>query len=403
MVVPATAVADERIRKAVGYLRAHGIKISEAKIEPASESMIVTGTELNFRDKTLSFPAEKWHTFDERVRAVTEAEGEVSMETILRATGAAVEVSNLFRPIKPCLIPICRWAAPYAFIGEGNTFERLRKRRILKETRFKVPKIFSDLLAWGWSRAQERRVAYCRHILLSRANATGKISAEVAGIPNDYERLSNRMGMGAINHVTHQMFREYIPRHHPLSGWTKDCLESCCALGALEALTRPGDTVVFHEPNKSIYNDMLSPKAGKMQAPFLIRLAQICDEKNLILLPQKQTGKAAWRRRYRRKFKSSKGRFDKKYSIRRARTDPSSCWVFPKERTIFDKKCGDWGIDPERIEEISWNWRRTYETWMRIQTNYSLFDHRSTIRQGRFPFYSSLKPGLVFQGTRFRV
>ena len=150
---------------------------------------------------------------------------------------------------------------------------------------------------------------------------------------------------------------------------------------------------------------MLSPKAGKMQAPFLIRLAQICDEKNLILLPQKQT---AWRRRHLRKFHNCSNqviqdRFDKKYSIMRARTDPSSCWVFPKERTIFDKKCGDWGIDPEHIEEISWNWRRTYETWMRIQTNYSLFDHRSTIRQGRFPFYSSLKPGLVFQGARFRV
>ena len=85
------------------------------------------------------------------------------------------------------------------------------------------------------------------------------------------------------------------------------------------------------------------------------------------------------------------------------KTNSPSSWAFPKESTIFDKKCGDWGIDPERIEVISWNWRRTYEAWMKIQTNYSLLDHPRTKGQDRFPFYSSSKSGLVFQGGRFRA
>ena len=48
--------------------------------------------------------------------------------------------------------------------------------------------------------------------------------------------------------------------------------------------------------------------------------------------------------------------------------DPLSRWELLSEHRIFDKK---WGVDPERIEVTTWNWRRTYETWMRIQTNYS--------------------------------
>ena len=370
-VVPATVVADERIKKAVGSLRAHGIKISEAKIEPAAESMIVTGTELNFRDKTLSFPAEKWHTFDEKVRAVTEAGGEVSIESILQATEVAAEVANLFCPIKAYLIPICKWTAQYAFIREGNTFERLRKRRILKETQLKVPKILSDLLARGWRRAQERRVVHCRHLLMLRKDATCKISADIAG------RKSRRLGMGAINHSTLQMFREEIPRDHPLSDWKKDCQESCCFLGALEVLTRPGDMVIFHEPNKTTLNDKISFRVEGMQAAFVIRFAQICDEKNLIIRP----------RRYSRK------RWKKLRMIRNARTDHPSRWVLPKERTTFDKKCGNWGIDPKRTETISWNWRRTYDTWMRIQANYSLLNRLCTIGQSWFPLYSPSKSG----------
>ena len=348
--VPATEAADERIKKAVGYLRAHGIKISEAEIEPAAESLIVTGTELNFRNKTLSFPAEKWHAFDEKVRAVTEAKGEVSIETILRATGVAVQVSNLFRPIKAYLVPICRWAALYAFIPEGNTFERLNKRRILKETRLKVPKILRDLLARGWRVAQERKVTHCRHLLASRRDATCIISADVVG----KEGFGTRTGMGAINLSTQQMFRASIDDKHPLANWSKDCQESCCALGALEVLTRPGDIVILHEHDKMTFKETVSsPGEVTIQAPFAIRFAQICDEKNLIVLPQKETNKK---------------RDTRPGAIRVA---PSSRWVFPKERGIFDKRCGDWGVDPKRIEVIRWNWRRTYETWMKIQTNYS--------------------------------
>ncbi len=357
--VPATEAADERISKAVGYLRAHGIKISEAEIEPAAESLVVTGTELNFRDKTLSFPAEKWHAFDERVRAVTEAKGEVSIETILRATGAAVQVSNLFRPIKAYLVPICRWAALYAFIREGNTFERLNKRRIFRETRLKVPKILRDLLARGWRAAQERKVAHCRQILASRRDATCVISADVAG----KEEFGTRMGMGAINLSTQQMFRVLIADKHPLSDWPKDRQESCCALGALEVLTRPGDIVVFHKYDKMTFKETASsPREVMIQAPFAIRFAQICDEKNLIVLSHT--------------IGSNKKR-DK--GLGAIRSPPSSRWVFPREHGIFDKKCGDWGVDPKCIEVIGWNWRRTYETWMKIQTNYSSLDRLITI------------------------
>ena len=391
-VVPATAAADERIRKAVGSLRAHGIKISEAKIEPAAESITVAGTELNFRDNSLSFPTEKWLAFDKIVGAVTGAKGEISIETILRATRVAVEVSNLFHPIRAYLAPICRWAALYARIREGNITERLRKKRILKETRLEVPEILRDLLAWGWRWAQERRVVHCHHLLMSRNDATCTISADVAG----EQRI--RTGMGAINHSTLQMFREDISRNHQLSNWPRDWQESCCALGALEVLTRPGDTVVFHESKRTTYNDMLSCKADAMPAPFVIRFAQICNEKNLTLLPKKHPDESL-----NNSNRAIRSRLKGIHSIRNMKTNSPSSWAFPKESTIFDKKCGDWGIDPERIEVISWNWRRTYEAWMKIQTNYSLLDHPRTKGQDRFPFYSSSKSGLVFQGGRFRA
>mgnify|MGYP001254500326 CR=1 FL=1 len=346
--VPATVVADERIRTAVGYLRARGIEVSDAKIEPAAEIMIVTGTELNFRDKTLSFPAEKWETFDERVRAVTEAEGEVSIETILKATGVAAHVSGLFRQIKVYLAPICRWTALYYSVREGEAIEWLR----VKETRLEVPKVLSKLLAKGWRRAKARKVAHCRHLLASRIDATCIISADAAGkkIGDTWETGSREpilhAGMGAINHTTHQAYREMIPHNHPLSDWRIDCQESLCALGALEELARSGDVVAFHEDNKTTYNDMLSLKADAMQAAFVIRLAQICDEKNLIVLPQ-----------------------DTRSGVILA--DPLSRWELLSEHRIFDKKCRDWGVDSERIKVTTWNWRRTYETWMRIQTNYS--------------------------------
>ncbi len=76
-----------------------------------------------------------------------------------------------------------------------------------------------------------------------------------------------------------------------------------------------------------------------------------------------------------------------------ARTVHRSRWVLPKEQTAFDKKCGYWGIDPKRAETISWNWRRTYDTWMRIQANYSLLNRLCTIGQSWFPLYSPSKSG----------
>ena len=83
--------------------------------------------------------------------------------------------------------------------------------------------------------------------------------------------------------------------------------------------------------------------------------------------------------------------------------DPLSRWELLSEHRIFDKKCRDWGVDPERIEVTTWNWRRTYETWMRIQTNYSFFLGRHhTIELGSSPIFSFLpNPGV--KDARIRV
>ena len=324
----AVEMADTRTMTAVQMFRNKNVTIQDAKIEHGAPTLVVAGTKIIFGKNLMTLPDDKWTEFEATILTVCEPTGPVTVLQVMQAAGVAAHTSNLFQILKLYLSPISRFIGHYAWYKRN---ERMHWHTIKKQV-VEVPKSIRDLLLLGWRKAKALHFAECRPILATAADATLELSCDASGLATGTK--PHPAGLGAINHTAtkegeqkeHEYFCITIPHDHPMSTWAIMKLEAITVLMAIHVWAHKGDIIIIHEDNKTVEHAASNFRCQPTLAPFVFLLAQLAEERKLILRPIWTNGKVIL-------------------------ADPLSRWSEqPEQEREFEKRCKTHGLEVEDCE-----------------------------------------------------
>ena len=317
------------------FYRKIRFKISPKIDETPVQLQTVTGhdADLGADPMTIGYSDKKWESFRESIVPLLESEDETmfTFESLLKAGGHLLHISEVFFYLKPICIPFSRWLGKLNHICKQDK----RKWREIMKKKSRVPRSLKELLSKAWDSACSEVSLSVGWRMSSEIDAHRILSTDACS-QSDHTSIPDWMvkskwhpaGFGAVEHGTGTRTMFYLPKDHPLALRTIQFQELFMAVGWVINRAKPGETVVIYVDNTCAEWWLRGYKAKDLYIALIWILADFIRDNRIHLIVR---------------------RSDSSHIA----ADPLSRWFdYDKEdlksaEDDWEVRAGDWQIPPE--------------------------------------------------------
>lgn len=245
-------------------------KFSEDEILPVD---IVTGTKLDFKNRLLSLPDEKWIKFTFNVNRLVLYGGSITAGEALSTCGQIMHTADLFPTLRPTFGPLSSYLSGLSILCESDP----RKWARAKPKLIEIPAVILCMVHNGWKLIKNRE---------QHATKFGKLweDADIS-ISTDW----CPKGMGFVDHTSGDFEGILIPALHPLRiRFDKNSLfgELFIVTLVLIVFAKRGQTIALSEDNMGCIQAVKKFKSKTTYWALAKRFAQVCYDLELTVVPR---------------------------------------------------------------------------------------------------------------------
>ena len=185
----------DMIRRAVTLMREKKIMIAEEKIVQLATRLVAAGICIDFKEKTLSLPDDKWPVYEKRVLKIVNSE-QTTLGLIAEAIGLLAHMSGLYPALKQSVSILGRQCSKivqsyggFPAYKNSGIWESMKKNIVNTSPRFRM--IFKQ----AWLIAKNEPQVSALKILAYRARPDVVIACDASGNGSDGNTLA---GLGAF-------------------------------------------------------------------------------------------------------------------------------------------------------------------------------------------------------------
>ena len=233
----------------------------------------VTGTKVDFPNRLLSLPAEKWQKFTFNVHRLVLHGESITAGEALTTCGQIMHTTDLFPTLRPTFSPLSSFLSGLCILCESDP----RKWGRAKGRLIKIPDVILCMIHEGWKLIKNREQYAGKFVKLW---VDADISISTDWCPK---------GMGFVDHTSGDFEGILIPVDHPLTiRFGKHSLfgELFIVTLALIVFAKKGQTVALSEDNMGCIQAVKKFKSKTTYWALAKRFADVVRTKELNVVPR---------------------------------------------------------------------------------------------------------------------